>query len=595
MLTPLCASNAICVFILLLIALIAPASAFEISFIEVPRSTDFPSASAPKSLRHACAGTRAELADFFKSEGLRFDPALVRTIQSHPCHIHYEPTAPGFRAHPESAPAQGLFLDLEHVALLSQRTLVFGDNLDMARTVLANLPRALDITFSVPLQVKREYYQRALESAFPGIEEQTWLRDRPLQTHHTWAQDYLKSGELNGQTRVLLPRLAFEGQSAYGQAYKSLLKSFSESHWIRSKLSWDGGDLILIHDPRDRSKRLLLYGDAARPYWGEPLTPAEYGYVLAVEFGADEALDFGGLAPHIDYFVSILPDDDIALVAEPLREDFEISRAAVEMLASAFPNPVPDVVAQLRAIYSTRESAFVENIAAVRRLIGQAQRESASWTTPVDGDIYRRLEEHIAKNCKGNPAACVEGAKLTKLLDEDPGLLQDWWQLTALLRTSAKLPTALLSVLESQLPGAAMPSQVRIEQKIRELQQLGFRVIRVPRIGGETSSQALWAGISYVNAALIDEVLFVPVFGLGAQEHKFLTLLQGQLPAKYRVVPVFARYAQLYNGGAHCILAFLREPGVRIITESTPIAPPQGREDPANAPAPGPKTSGERR
>lgn len=115
-----------------------------------------------------------------------------------------------------------------------------------------------------------------------------------------------------------------------------------------------------------------------------------------------------------------------------------------------------------------------------------------------------------------------------------------------------------------------MPGQLRMEEKIRELQQLGFRVIRVPRIGGGLDSHAAWAGISYVNAALIDETLFVPVFGLGAPEQKFIDLLQAQLPAQYRVVPVFARYSQLYNGGAHCILAFLRDPELNVTTEAAP-------------------------
>ena len=565
-------ANVIIVLFSCLIFTDTPLAAADITFIDIPASKNFPKARDAGALRFACAGAPDELSSYFSSEGLRFNRDLLRTVNDRVCHIHYEPTLRGFRAHPDSTPVRGLFLDMEHVSLLSRRTMEFGDNLDMAKAILANLPRPMDITLSVPLKVERSWYDSAVDHNFPASAGHIWLRDRPVESHHTWAQDYMKSGQAGNETRTLMPRRAFEGQAEYGETFKDLLKTFSEKAWVRSKLAWDGGDLIFIHDPRDRSRLLLLYGDAARPYWGESLTDDEYGYVLATEFGADAALNFGGLAPHVDYFVSFLPDDDIALVAQPLTEDYEISRNTLELLTATFSNPVPPVLERLKAVYATRESALGQNAAVARALIAQARKESSSWATPVSAEVYQRLEAHIAKNCRGNPSACLAEGRLPRLLEKEPDLLRDWVEVTATLRMAEKLPNVLLSVLESQLPGAPVPGQLRLEEKIRELQQLGFRVVRVPRIGGGLDSHAAWAGISYVNAALIDETLFVPVFGLGAPEQKFLDLLQAQLPAQYRVAPVFARYSQLYNGGTHCILAFFRDPALNITTEAAPLS-----------------------
>jgi hypothetical protein len=86
---------------------------------------------------------------------------------------------------------------------------------------------------------------------------------------------------------------------------------------------------------------------------------------------------------------------------------------------------------------------------------------------------------------------------------------------------------------------------------------------------------------------LIDRTLFVPVFGLGAPEQRYLNLLQAKLPEHYRVVPVYSRYSQLYNGGAHCILAFIREPHARpMMTESEETRPGKAAPQPAETQIP---------
>ncbi len=528
--------------------------------MDVPANKGFPDAREAGSLRFACAPSRDELAAYFDGERLRFEPSLVRADKGGVCHVHYTPTLKGFRAHSDSIPASQLFLDLDHKALLSRRVMEFGDSMDMAKTILAALPRPIDVTLSVPMKVNGSYFESAIKRHFPANAPHVWLRDRPLEAHQTWAHDYMKSGSAGGETRVLMPRRSFEGQPEYGRTFKGLLSSFGEKAWVRSKLAWEGGDLIFTNDPRDPSRLLLIFGDAARQYWGATLTGEEYGYVLAAEFGADEAIYFGGIAPHVDYFVSFLPEDNIALVATAYQEDFDVVRNAMELLIATAAAPLPPVLDRLRAVFATRESAFGENAQLARSLIAQARAEAPTWKTPVSAEIYNRVDSYIAENCGKDPAACLSEERLSGLIENRPEVLRGWVELATHLRGSELLPRALLSIIEGQMPGTPIPGQVRAEERIGELKQMGYRVIRVPALGADMLSETRWAGVSYVNAALIDHTLFVPVFGLGAPEQRILSWLRSQLPARYSVVPVFARHAQLFNGGVHCILAFIRDP-----------------------------------
>jgi agmatine/peptidylarginine deiminase len=117
----------------------------------------------------------------------------------------------------------------------------------------------------------------------------------------------------------------------------------------------------------------------------------------------------------------------------------------------------------------------------------------------------------------------------------------------------------LLSVVESQLARKPLPTQQRIDAAVRTLEEMGFRVVRVPRLGGDRSLKVPWSGISYANSLLVDRTLFVPRFGLGDFETRMFDELDAALPPEYEVVPVYARHMMLYNGGVHCSVAIVRE------------------------------------
>ena len=117
----------------------------------------------------------------------------------------------------------------------------------------------------------------------------------------------------------------------------------------------------------------------------------------------------------------------------------------------------------------------------------------------------------------------------------------------------------LLSVVESQLLRRPARSQERLDEAVRVLESMGFRVVKVPRFGGDRELKVPWSGLSYVNGLLVDHTLFVPRMGLGRPEEEILRELDRSLPPEYEVIPVYARHMLLHNGGVHCTVAIVRE------------------------------------
>jgi hypothetical protein len=148
---------------------------------------------------------------------------------------------------------------------------------------------------------------------------------------------------------------------------------------------------------------------------------------------------------------------------------------------------------------------------------------------------------------------------MERFLQSDPELLRDWAGAALRHRTESVMDLRLLSVVESQLVRKPPETQGRIDAAVRTLQEIGFRVIRVPRIGGDRSLKVPWSGISYVNSLLVDRTLFVPRIGLGEAEQRIFDELDGALPPEYEVVPVYARHILLYGGGVHCAVAIVRD------------------------------------
>jgi Porphyromonas-type peptidyl-arginine deiminase len=526
-------------------------------------------ATAPGALHFACAANIPALESFFAEHAVPFVAGLVTKQGGRSCHIFYEPTIPGFRASPENLQTSELFFDLETMNFLTLRTERFGDALDITKTILAKVSRPLDINIGVALTEDQALYGRALAFHFPETPHHIRLRNYAVESGNPWVQDYLKAGRAGDTEKILVTRRLFEGRSEEGEFFRPMLDLLTEERFVRSKLSWEGGDLQFVLDPKDPAKNILFYGDSAKAYWGGSLTPPEYEYVLKLEFGADRAVDLSKLVPHVDYFVAFLAHEHIALVSQPLTENYDAARAALDILVKHYDPVVPTELQQLDQLFANRQHAFHDELGAVRKTLARAKKAAPRWPVIEDGALGLQLGQYLTKNCRSSPEECLAGRGLSKLLDTDLALARRWVTEALRSRTDEHLVPRLLSVIESQLPGFRIETQPGIDAAVALIEGLGFRVIRVPRLGGDRSLAVPWSGISYANAVLIDDQFFVPEFGLGKVEQEFFEHLKAQLPSHYTVVPVYARHMMLFNGGTHCVLAIVRHP----FAEGQPVAP----------------------
>ena len=193
----------------------------------------------------------------------------------------------------------------------------------------------------------------------------------------------------------------------------------------------------------------------------------------------------------------------------------------------------------------------------VRATLRGLQRSQVKWEAQPDNDLVDRLNRFIELKCPQNREACFTLEAQEELMESDPGLLSEWISTASEVTSDTVFPGALLSVIESQIPGYYPKNTRQLENLAGRLRELGFRVIRVPKIAGEPELDFPWSGISYTNLLVVDEVLFVPRFGFGPVEEQIFEDLQADLPAPFRVVPVNARRVLLFSGGIHCVTGII--------------------------------------
>ncbi|MBS1827926.1 MAG: hypothetical protein JST93_21635 [Acidobacteria bacterium] len=533
------------------------AAAGSVRLVPVPVADAFPSAIEEGSLYWACARDQAQLPDFFRSEQQPFEPALVLQRDDAFCHVFYHPTIDGFQASLENDPVSELFLNIDDLSFLAQREQANGDSLDVLRALLPKLDSPLAVTLGVSAEESSPYLQSASRKYFdPSIHRIRYWKT-PAAHLDQWVQDYLKAGHAGREPRILVTRSAYEGNAAVATSLAPLLDSFTEPRFVRSKLSFEGGDLIFARHPRDPSRRILFYGTSAKPYWGQALTNDEFAYVLRREFGAGEAVYLGDLTPHADYTLAILGDHPVALLAQPVCGNIELAQEATQLLLQTYGADTPELLRIERLLTNTGESAELK-FDKLTRALAQAKIASSAWKAYQDPTVRGRIEEYVKTNCPQQPAACISGPSLARLLDTQRPLLLDWVDIAARVRTGQVMAPRLLAIIERQIAGCG--AEDRMSAVRRRLIDLGFRVLPVPWLDPGESASRQWPGISYVNASLIGNRLFLPALGLPRVEEEWLGDLQRQLPSGLQAFLIPARFSLMQNGGIHCVMAFARKP-----------------------------------
>jgi Porphyromonas-type peptidyl-arginine deiminase len=534
-------------------------------FIGVKTSPDFSQPCAPDALTFACFNTGEEAEAYFASRGLPFERALLREIEGNKCHLFYLPTIEGFRADPDNKPITELFFDVQSLRFASKADRLLGDPLDIAKYMLAQINRPLQVRIGVNKLHDEKFYQAAREFHFKDSPHHLALRNSHTDADN-WPQDYLKSGTCKGERKILLPYRLYEGKPDYGELYKSLLDGFNEQPFVRSKLSWEGGDLQFVLDPKNSQKTILFYGHGGRTYWGRALTPDEYAYVLKLEFGADYLVDLSDLASHVDYFLAFIPKENIALVSEPLRKNYSVACTAAERLLEmiGMKKPVPTELVSLKTLLSGHDHKELGSSPGLRRQLDRTLEEvkqnERAWVTYEDRQLQQRLARYLQFKC-GEDSRCVEKLYSPpqgqgEILMDDIDLLRDCNDAYLISKSNESLFKTYVAIIKSQFSETSPELQKKINDKIQEIRQLGFRVIRVPQIGAD--GELPWSGISYANNLLVDNLLFLPKFGLGAVEDEIIDGIEKELPKSYRVIPVFSQNSIVYNGGIHCRTGIVR-------------------------------------
>ena len=545
--------------IFVLAVLLPLGAAAEITFLPVSSESAFPEATAPDALRYACAPSADELADFYSAKGLHFVASLARPIEPHNvCHIFYEPSVPGYRALPDNRPVQGLYVAVDPLSFIV-RLKPNGDSLSIAKQVLPQIDRPLDVTLSVPGNFNSRLWPDALKFHFGESKHRFQVRKSGSSSSHPWAQDHQKAGEVEGRLRILVPRRLYEGRREDGETFGPMLDKLNDPVFARSNLSWEGGDIQFIMHPKDPSRMVMLHGGVGRYYWGTGLTAPEASYVLMTEFGADLAVDLTPTMLHADYVATMLPVGGVALVSRSVSGDAALFRAAAGVVERLLGQQATPAFVDLKRFLSTWDGDLAASASPLRGLIRGIERSLDSYSYPEDTTLESDLTQYVDEHCGGDAPSCFQGDAKDVMFAIAPDLLRRSSNQSTDIAAFELFITRMLAVMEAQLPREAAPRELALDGTARTLEDLGFRVVRVPYIYSPKLHDA-WPGIAYANAFVDGRKIFVPAIGLGELEAEMFAQMQEDVGPAYQVIPVNASFSVLNNGGAHCVFGIVREP-----------------------------------
>ena len=539
----------------------------EVTFLPVVSEFSFPDATAPDAIQYACAQTSSELERYFEQKRLRFLSALLAPRGEYPaCHIYYEPTVPGYRALPDNRPVQGLYVAVDPMSFIVARKPV-GDSLSIAKQILPQLGRPVDVTISVAGNFDRALWPGALKFHFGESKHRFQVRQSGAISSHPWAQDHQKAGEVDGRLRILVPRRLYEGRREDGAVFGPMLDKLNDPGFARSKLAWEGGDIQFVRDPKTPSRLILVHGGVGRYYWGTGLTPEETQYVLMTEFGADAAIDLTAASVHADFVAAFLPADGVALVSQSVGDDPRLFRAAASILDRLCGAQPPPALLDLQRFLSTWNDDLAGSAGAIRGLLRGLEKAFASYAYPEDPVIEAQLTEYVAAHCGGNPETCFQGDAKNRMHALVPDLLRRSTEQSADIGLFDIAAPRILAIMEAQLPRPAAPREVALEEAARAFEAAGFRVVRVPYVYSPKLHDS-WPGVSYANSFIDGRKIFMPAIGLGPLETAMFADMQERVGPGYQIIPVNAWSAVLNNGGAHCVFGIVREPEpARILSE----------------------------
>lgn len=526
-----------------LIQLIFGNFAWAVNLIDVP-AKPWPNSTVDKFASYACGNSESDVQEYLQKNNLPFLPKLVRKMDQAQCHLVYQASTKGFRAKADFGSAKSLVFNVSSFPIEFEREQVWGDSFDIWKSIHKTRP---DIPQTVFVD------QPLSRNSFIEINSEVI----------GWPQDYVVSGSTpNDNSFLLVTHQIFEGDFNNGERFVPFLNELQRKMPAknqRSKLSWEGGDFVVLSLPKT-NKTLLIYGDTITKYWAENLTTDEIEFVLKTELGVDEVLDGQFLSSHVDY--TVLPIDNqrilfrkpftqnrqfICDLAAAMMRDFtthlKVNPAKLSLLQTAACNPLDRTDLKVLA-----EEAEQEFLAQQKNWIANRSMEN----------VESQLLEILSKNCSMSDSACL--AKLMTTLDgfkkvqaSSPKVAEAYLNSIVDGISNSRRFKAYFELLRGQFLKISETSLQRLESVRKKLIDFGFKIISVPSPYNESS----WAGVSYVNSLIVDKDLFIPSLGLGLSESSIRDEITSQAPdIKIHLVPAWLQISN--NGGVHCSVKAIR-------------------------------------
>ena len=300
---------------------------------------------------------------------------------------------------------------------------------------------------------------------------------------------------------------------------------------VRSRLSWEGGDLQFTRDPRDARRLVLYYGQLREALLGGDAHAARVRVRARRWSSAPTARSTSaGSRPTSTTSCRSCPGRAWRSSAFPSRATSAVARAAVDALLARFGGREPRSLVELR----DQLSSPMPDLRRARQALERARRQQPDWQLAVDPALPERMRSLVARRVprrRGLPLRRPTSCGCSRRTPPRSRSGSTRRSRRATSRLSSR-PTSTSSRASSiRCPRACV--DVTLEKIGRARGRWASGSIRIPAFRVDLNATRDWPGISYVNALVVDRQIFVPRFGLGAVEDRLFREVGAQLPAGY--------------------------------------------------------------
>ncbi|MBI4719314.1 MAG: hypothetical protein HY763_16075 [Planctomycetes bacterium] len=491
---------------------------FELPSLEATRPDDLIAAVAGLLHGAPASGGPERFEEFSRSLRFRFCPTL-----------------PGFSAAAENGTSNPAVLRLQ----LPLPDEVLGEHDGSAADILHQTARAVS---DVPLLISvHEAHVDPLLGAIArwGLPkpERITIVATPLPLTQ-WAQDNAKGGcvrRADGSCvpATLVPRFASQGevQSVFlpGESFLIDTLAAAGNPAAQSPLLFQGGNLLVVEDPR-QGERFLLLGEAEvlrNRLLG--LTREQIEAAFCAEFGVRRCVTLPAVSFHIDLEVSVrccggrlvaFVNDSVAAA----RHVVELGLTALQEHARLAPDRAEEIRTGLRGADPARA------LAELWRVLAEFEATPGELPEWLAGDFVRSPAESAGDNLR-RFLLCADLLTATSLAQGDPA-----W---------AELPGERQSYYEELRRREADRPLLHAR-----LEAEGLRVVAVPSLSDEEVS------LNYINGVHGEDSYLMPVLGgfFSSLDDVAAGIFRFTFDPGVRLLPVSSALTQRKYGGVHCSL-----------------------------------------